>query len=71
MELNEIKKDLYKQKPMAQLISVTREKLLYSCEIIEGPYPIYFSAPISDIGDAVFYPEMASQLLIRYIVEQS
>lgn len=63
MELNEIKKDLYKQKPMAQLISVTREKLLYSCEIIEGPYPIYFSA--------VFYPEMASQLLIRYIVEQS
>lgn len=76
MQLTEIKKALYKQKPKADLINVTKSGVLYitviSIEIEGGPtvrVPIRFLVPLEEIGDAVFGPQgVESQLLIRYIV---
>ncbi len=77
MTLVEIKKALYKQKPKANLITVTKSGILYiavlSQEIEGGPtvrLPIRFLVPLSEIGDAAFGPTgVESQLLIRYIVQ--
>lgn len=66
METNEIKKALYKQKPKAILIKVTKDVLNY-VTTINDTIVIRFLVLISDIGDASFFPEMDAQLLIRYL----
>lgn len=68
MNTIEIKKELYKQKPVAIFERATKTALLYSAELIEGAETIYFSVPFIDIGDASFEREMPSQLLIRYLI---
>lgn len=74
MELNEIKKYLYKNPVKAKLLSVSKNFLLYQIEISEttedlsrrfGLIPIYI--PISEIEDGRFYPEEDAKHLIRWI----
>lgn len=75
MTLTEIKKELYKQKPKADLINVTKSGILYTATIkmfvSSSPLQnkVRFLVPLSEIGDAMFGPTgVESQLLIRYIV---
>ena len=79
MDINTIKKELYKQKPKARILNVTKSGILYSTTIqqkktglfgtIVQHVPIRFLVPLSEIGDVVFGPEgVESQLLNRYIV---
>jgi hypothetical protein len=76
MELNEIKKALYKQKPTATFQRANKTGLFYEA-IISIPTGesfasrtqyIYFLIPLEEIGDATFETEEESQLLIRYII---
>lgn len=80
MELNEIKKLLYREKPKARFERVDKDGVHYSLglvfEHIEVPelkraIPVFFLVPLSDIGDAQFLYEIPAQLLIRYIVTDS
>lgn len=75
MELNEIKKALYMDKPIAELVSATKEGIRYGalCQFIHhyeivDPKVIYFFIPFSDMGDAVFHQQEPAQLLIRYLI---
>jgi hypothetical protein len=67
MTKNEIKKLLYKQKPVAFLQYIRKGNACYE-SIIEDRI-IWFEVPVSDMGDADFWPEMQGQLLIRWIKE--
>ena len=66
MTLTEIKKFLYKTKPVATFQYATRNELHYMTEDGQGG-SIRFAVPIDDIGDAKFAREMESQLLNRWI----
>lgn len=72
MELNDIKKFLYKNKPKAILLQVTKNVLNYKVDIREGDsyLVVQILVPIEDIGDASFFPEMEAQLLIRWIIKK-
>lgn len=61
----QLKKDLYKEKPEATLQYIKSDGLSYMAEYSKGH--VWFTVPLSDIGDAAFLPLMPSQLLIRYI----
>lgn len=52
-DLNEIKKALYKEKPLAIFVSADKATLTYTC-FIKEVYQLYFCIPHSDIGDAKF-----------------
>ncbi len=74
MELNEIKKILYKEKPLAIFEKATRDTLMYRSTVKKNQdedMDLYFVIPISDIGDAVFERFMEAQFLIRYIAIHS
>ena len=66
MEINEIKKTLYKEKPNAFLRLIARDggSRIYSAEISEGT--IIFNIPYKEVDDS-FKSEMEAQLLIRWI----
>lgn len=69
MERNEVKKALYKQKPMAKLISMGKVfKYDTKIELDGKKRLIKFEVPMSDMGDATFGEEIQGQLLIRWIV---
>lgn len=79
MELNEIKKQLYKDKPKASFVHARKEGLLYSCECrtpevnekgLSVWKNIFFQVPIIELGETAFIDEMPAQLLIRYIIEE-
>lgn len=73
MELNDIKKALYKQNPEAVFQSASKSGLLYIAIIgdDEGKTKlIRFLVPYNDLGDAVFGSSLHSKLLIRWIVAQ-
>jgi hypothetical protein len=69
METNDIKKALYKEKPIAYLSSISKTESLYYTHI--GIFPeikcIWFLIPNDDLGDAVFLPEMEAKFMIRWI----
>lgn len=67
MEKNELKKLLYKNKPLARIESVSKKGIHYELELPETI--IHFLVPLDDIGDGTFNHEMQSQLLIRYIYD--
>lgn len=71
MELNIIKKELYKQKPNATFINVSKSGIIYETNIeINGDVEhIMFKIPIEDFGDGKFFFNIESQLLIRYIIQ--
>lgn len=72
MEKNEIKKALYKQKPVANFKMVRNSVAHYESVIQDeqaepGPITVNFEIPVSDMGDADLLPVMDGKLLIRYI----
>lgn len=67
MEKNDIKKALYRQKPIAKKTKEVENVYLYETSLEEG-MKIYFEVPVSDMGDATFGDEMDAKLLIRWIV---
>ena len=75
MEKNEIKKELYKQNPKAQLEYIRKGKAYYSTMISsEGSLGtngtmVTFEIPVEDMGDADFGIEMEAKLLQRWIME--
>ena len=71
MNKTEIKKALYKQKPIAKFNCIIGTTLYYNTIILDetnNQYGVSFSIPVEEIGDAVFYKEMDGKLLNRYIV---
>lgn len=73
MEINEIKKKIYLQKPTADLLYIRKGFVYYDTTIKINDDPIkefktiFFKVPVSDMGDADFLPKMRSSLLIRWI----
>jgi hypothetical protein len=70
MELNEIKKHLYKYNPIAFLDRILKGNAYYYTHMQEDNSLIWFSIPIADMGDAEFSVKMDSKLLIRWIIQQ-
>ncbi len=71
MELNEIKKALYKQKPIASNIEVNDKNAVYITHINtteSNEKEIKFIVPLKETGD--FDLEMPAQLLIRWLVKE-
>ena len=65
MELNEIKKILYKENPKAELDEIRDETVWYSTSI--NDIVILFKIPMFDTKGASFFSEMDSKYLIRWI----
>jgi hypothetical protein len=77
MNLTDIKKELYKQKPTAELICIRGGIAHYDTTIrlpeslgVENK-TIFFAIPVQDMGDADFTPTMDAKLLIRWITDFS
>ena len=70
METTVIKKELYKQKPMAAFKFIRIDVAYYSAsiEVDTKTIEIEFQVPVSDMGDTDFLPIMDAKLLNRYIV---
>lgn len=73
MNLNDIKKGLYKQNPVANFSFIRKGCAHYASTIntndtVPQKLNIRFEIPISDMGDADFTKEMDAKLLIRWIV---
>ncbi len=68
MEINEIKKALYKEKPLATLTLIRNGNANYSTKLEDGS-DVLFEVPVSDMGESGFYPSMDAKLLIRWIVK--
>jgi hypothetical protein len=67
MELNDIKKGLYKFKPIAKFRFI-RKGVAYYSTFLADEYFVHFQIPVEDMGDADFCYEMDAKLLIRWIV---
>jgi len=67
VSLNEIKKALYKQNPIANLEYI-RKGIAYYTSVINENDMIYFEVPCNDMGEADFTPHMKAKYLIRYII---
>lgn len=69
MELNEIKKALYKVNPKAEFISATKDRLFYMTKLMIGTEDkiLRFFIPLGDIGDAKFEFLMDAKLMIRWL----
>ena len=71
MEKNEIKKALYKQKPMATIQFIRIGVAYYEATIRDDEglkVMVGFQVPVSDMGDTDYFPQMDAKLLNRYIV---
>lgn len=74
MEINEIKKALYKEKPVAVRwghLNADKEngiRYLYSSKLDNG-HTLNFMIPENEMGETVFGKEEPAQLLIRWLVE--
>jgi len=72
MTNTEIKKALYKQKPIAEFEFI-RVGVAYYGTIIKSEenedVKISFQVPVNDMGDADYLPQMDAKLLNRYISE--
>lgn len=66
MELNDIKKALYKEKPWAFFEYVDKDGVHYHATLENNTY-IRFTIPTNDLGDAKFFQRMEAKYLIRYI----
>ena len=65
MNLTQIKKALYKEKPIAILKERTKAGLHYEAVCTEGI--VNFVVPYDEVGEDLFTATMESQLLIRWI----
>lgn len=73
MNINEIKKALYKEKPVAKLDYlhgeiVVRGGIVRYKALLQDETEVYYEVKVSEMGDADLLVEMPAQLLIRYIV---
>lgn len=75
MTLTEIKKELYKQKPIAKLVFIRKGVAHYDATI-DGEKDgesyfktIFFEIPVLDMGDADLTPHMDAKLLNRWLVD--
>jgi hypothetical protein len=75
MELNEIKKLLYKSNFLAKIENIRADGILYILEMIEHQGVDYeshnkigFLIPLNEIGTVIWEKEMPAKLLIRYII---
>jgi hypothetical protein len=70
MDKTEIKKQLYKQKPVAILNFIRRGIAYYGTVLYyeERPSNVYFQIPVDDMKDADFLSSMDAKLLIRWLV---
>ena len=66
MDINEVKKILYKNNPTAKIISVRSDGIVYRAYSGDN-ISITFLVPLSEIGTTVWFNEMDSKLLIRYL----
>lgn len=66
----ELQKELRRKKPIAILISINKSGLKYLTRLEDRDDYIYFTVPLDEIGDATWLPEMPSQLLIRYLIQE-
>lgn len=62
----EIKKELYKQKPDANIRYIRGGIAYYYADLVQQR--VYFEIPVSDMGDADFLPRMEAKLLPRWLV---
>ncbi len=69
MEKNEIKKALYREKPIARFIMI-RQGNAYYCTTLKDGSTIPFIIPITDMGDADFSARMDAKLLNRWIEQE-
>lgn len=67
MEKNEVRKVLYKEKPVAKFDYIRKGLSFYSAESSMGK--LRFEIPVSDMGDADFLPEMEAQYLFRWFAD--
>lgn len=65
--INEIKKELLKNKPTAFFNYIRKGNAYYHCEIDNKN--IWFEIPVVDMGDADFGSTMPSNLLLRWIYD--
>lgn len=66
MEINEKKKLLYKEKPIASVIQESSTGYIYNAKLsnnIEASFTVEFS----EMGENIFPKEIDAQLLIRWI----
>lgn len=72
MNRDNIKKQLYKQKPTATLQRIIKGYAIYTTDQLR-PYEgdVFFTIPLNDLGDATLYPEMEAHLLIRYLSNET
>lgn len=74
MELNEIKKLLYKENPPAFLENVRKDGILYisqvgaSAERSDEGITFRFRVPLTELGETIWSPRVDAKLLIRYII---
>lgn len=72
-----VKKELYKQKPTAELLYIRKGVAYYDAKIKIEEEPIikyktiFFEVPVSDMGDADFTPTMDAKLLNRWLSENT
>lgn len=71
MTKNEIKKALYKQKPLAEFSYIKSGNAYYITNIVHDliHHQIDFEIPVTDMGEAVFYCNIEAALLNRWIKE--
>jgi len=77
MTTTEIKKELYKQKPKAELLYIRNGIAKYDAviklnnETFATYKTVFFDVPVSDMGNADFTPIMDAKLLNRWLVEEA
>ena len=67
MTINEIKKELYRQKPIAKRTAEYPAFHSYQAEL-EDSKLVIFDVPLDEMGDTIFEEEMPAQLLIRWMI---
>jgi predicted PolB exonuclease-like 3'-5' exonuclease len=67
MTTEEIKKALYKERPIANFLFIRKGIATYRTQLTSGQ-SIHFDIPVFDMGDADFLPVMDAKLLNRWIV---
>jgi hypothetical protein len=63
---NEIKKRLYKEKPIAVFHEIRKDGIMYTTFF--GADTVTFLVPLTEVGEVVWGREIDAQLLIRYIL---
>ena len=72
MTTNEIKKALYKNKPIAYLKASesSEDKYVYYAQLLNSEV-VRFDIPLTDMGNEKFTVTMPAQLLIRWITTKT